>query len=273
MALMDGAEIAKKTMVIFFVVNTSKSMKGSKIRTVNDAIEKLIPEIRRISAECADAQIKIAVLEYCTGVRWITAGGPVEADKFIWEELEAGGDSDFGAACKALNEKLSSKAFMGGLADFYSPAIFWFTDSAPSDNWALELELLKQNGWFKHAIKVAIAIGEEANKDILREFTGTMETVLEFHNTSMLMKFIKFVSIDPEAPLDYPEKYIEYEQRFQGISSQREMNANIQRITANLPKIIGHLQQITAHLQGITAILQEPDEENAVSFDIDPDVW
>ena len=40
-----------------------------------------------------------------------------------------------------------------------------------------------------------MAIGDDANKDVLKEFTGSMEAVLEVHNAAMLKKMIKFVSV------------------------------------------------------------------------------
>ena len=66
----QAVEVARRTMVLFFVVDTSGSMEGAKIGTLNSAIEDVIPEIRHISAENADAQIKIAVLEFFEGLKW-----------------------------------------------------------------------------------------------------------------------------------------------------------------------------------------------------------
>ena len=42
----DAEEIAKKSMVLFFLIDCSGSMGGSKIGTVNSVMEELIPEIR-----------------------------------------------------------------------------------------------------------------------------------------------------------------------------------------------------------------------------------
>jgi len=195
MSLTDKIEIPRRTMVLFFVIDTSGSMDGSKIGAVNVAIEEVIPAIKELSDENADAQIKIAALEFSSGVRWITADGPVEADQFRWNYLDAAGVTDFGAACKTLNEKLSTKAFMQEATGSFAPAIFLLSDGEPTDDWARELAALKQNNWFKTAVKVAIAIGDDANKDVLKEFTGTMEAVLETHNAAMLKKMIKFVSV------------------------------------------------------------------------------
>jgi uncharacterized protein YegL len=195
MSLTDKIEIPRRTMVLFFIIDTSGSMDGSKIGAVNVAIEEVIPAIKDVSDENADAQIKIAALEFSSGARWITANGPVGSDQFFWNHLDAAGVTDFGAACKTLNEKLSTKAFMQEATGSFAPAIFLLSDGEPTDDWESSLEELKKNNWFKAAVKVAIAIGDDANKDVLGEFTGTAEAVLETHNAAMLKKMIKFVSV------------------------------------------------------------------------------
>ena len=54
---------------------------------------------------------------------------------------------------------------------------------------------MKENNWFKKAIKVAVAIGEDANKDVLAEFTGNKEAVITVHTPEALTKMIRFVSV------------------------------------------------------------------------------
>jgi uncharacterized protein YegL len=170
-------------------------MDGSKIGAVNTAIQEVIPAIRDVSEENADAQIKIAALEFSSGTRWLTPQGPIPAENFSWNFIDASGVTDFGAACKALNDKLSTKAFMQEATGSFAPAIFLLSDGDPTDEWQNGLQALKQNNWFKAAVKVAVAIGDDANKDVLKEFTGSMEAVLEVHNAAMLKKMIKFVSV------------------------------------------------------------------------------
>jgi len=181
-------------MVLFFVVDTSGSMEGSKIGTLNSAIEDIIPELRQISSENADAQIKIAVLEFSEGAKWHTPS-PIDIAGYSWNYLNADGITDFGAACKTLNEKLSRDAFMSDAVGSYAPAIFLLSDGEPTDDYKKPLSDLWNNNWFKYAIKVAVAIGDDANTDVLKEFTGNRETVLTVHNPEALRKMIRFVSV------------------------------------------------------------------------------
>jgi uncharacterized protein YegL len=195
MALTDKIEIPRRTMVLFFMIDTSGSMDGSKIGAVNTALEEVIPALKEVSDENADAQIKVAAMEFSNGARWITGNGPVPVDQFHWNFIDAAGVTDFGAACKELNSKLSTKAFMQEATGSFAPAIFLMSDGEPTDDWQSGLAALKQNNWFRAAVKVAVAIGEESNKDVLKEFVGSMEAVLTVHNAAMLKKMIKFVSV------------------------------------------------------------------------------
>ena len=51
-------------MHLFFMVDTSGSMRGAKIGAVNDAIRNVLPIVREISDYNADAEIKIAALNF-----------------------------------------------------------------------------------------------------------------------------------------------------------------------------------------------------------------
>ena len=190
----ETVEVSRRTMTLFFVVDTSGSMGGDRIGTVNSAIEEVLPEIRKISGENADAAIKIAVLQFSSGVKWLTPQ-LMSAEDFRWNYLDADGLTDFGEMCKALNEKLSRKAFMSDAAGSFAPAVFLLSDGEPTDDYKRELEKLKANNWFRKAIKIAVAIGDDANKDVLAEFTGNIEGVITVHTPEALTKMIRFVSV------------------------------------------------------------------------------
>lgn len=188
--------IAKRTMVLFFLVDTSGSMAGKKIGAVNDAIFNVLPEIRTISEDNADAEIKVAALTFSNGAKWVY-DEPKPAADFDWPYVDADGMTDLGEAYRMLNEKLSRSAFMSDTEGSYAPAIFLMTDGEPTDEYEKELEKLKGNNWFRAAIKVAVAIGEESdiNDDVLTEFTGTQEAVLRAHTPEALAKMIRLVSV------------------------------------------------------------------------------
>lgn len=190
----EVVEVPRRTMVLFFMVDTSGSMSGAKIGTVNSAIEEIVPELKDISETNADAQIKVATLAFSTGAHWVDSE-PVAAENFRWNYLDANGVTDLGEACSQLNEKLSRNAFMSDATGSFAPAIFLMSDGEPTDNYSHGLNKLKQNNWFKKAIKVAVAIGDDANQNVLADFTGNVEAVITVHTPEALKKWIQFVSV------------------------------------------------------------------------------
>jgi uncharacterized protein YegL len=192
--LYDNVEgITRRQMVLFFLIDTSGSMGGTKIGAVNTAIREVVPDLREVGG--ADVDLKIAILEFSTGCRWQNPAGPVPVDSFSWNNLSADGVTDLGAALKELNDKMSRNSFLKAPSASLAPVIMLLSDGQPVDDYQSGLAVLKNNNWFKSAIKVALAIGSDADTDILAEFTGNGDTVITVYTPEVLKKMIKKVSI------------------------------------------------------------------------------
>ena len=77
----------------------------------------------------------------------------------------------------------------------FAPAIILLSDGGPTDDYQSGLSRLKGNNWFKAAIKIAIAIGDDADKDVLKDFTGSSEAVITVHNIEALKQIIRVVAV------------------------------------------------------------------------------
>ena len=197
MGLLDNESIPRRKMILFFMIDTSGSMVGSKIGSVNDAIENVIPMIGEISDENPDAEINIAALEFSTDTRWLY-DEPKEAKDFIWQKVEAGGLTSLGEACEELCKKLSrTGGFMptSSGSGYYAPAIILLSDGGPTDNFVSGLKTRQANNWYRNAIRIAIAIGDDADQDVLKMFTGSAEAVITVHNIDALKKMIRIIAI------------------------------------------------------------------------------
>ena len=195
MSLLDDVvSVPRRTMTLFFVVDKSGSMQGSKIGAVNDAIVNVLPMLDEISASNPDAEIRVAALEFSTGTNWLYSE-PKLASDFIWQDVRAEGLTSLGAACVELNTKLSRNGFMQSASGSFAPAIILLSDGAPTDDFDKGIEALNNNNWFKAAIKIAIAIGDDADKDVLKRFTGTPEAVFTVHNIDALKQIIRVVAV------------------------------------------------------------------------------
>lgn len=187
--------VPRKVLTLFYLVDTSGSMSGAKIASLNTAIQETMPMIDEISQKNSDALIKIAVLEFSSGCEWMYPT-PVEAKDFQWRDLEASGLTSMGEAYKELEQQLSHRrGFMQEATGSFAPVIILMSDGEPTDDATEGLEKLKNNNWYKAAIKVAIAIGDDAEKSVLEEFVGNSEAVLTVHNIDQLKKIIRYVSV------------------------------------------------------------------------------
>ena len=186
----------RKVMTLFYIIDTSESMSGSRIGTVNGAMEECRDLLKEIAKANDDAEIKVAVMQFSSGCYWITGpNGAINLEDWNWEDLQAGGITDFGAELIELDKKLSRKAFLNSQTGAYAPVILLFSDGGPTDNWEKGLNQVKENNWFKHAIKIAIDIESGADKSVLEAFTGNSEAILDAKDQSTLKKMIHKVSV------------------------------------------------------------------------------
>jgi len=188
-------EIPRRQMTLFFMIDTSGSMAGAKIGSLNDAIENVLPMIGEISDENPDAEIRVAVLEFSSGTNWLY-DEPKDGKDFKWQPVEASGLTSLGEACEELEKKLHrSGGFMSSPSGCFAPAIILLSDGGPTDNFEAGLSKLQKNNWFKSAIRIAIAIGDDADIEVLKKFTGSAEAVIKVHNVDALKKMIRVIAV------------------------------------------------------------------------------
>jgi uncharacterized protein YegL len=195
MGMFGGVEgIVKKQLVLFFVVDTSGSMYGEKIGAVNTAIREVLNDSEFKTAGGADAEILIAILEFNSDCKWHTQV-PTSIDSYQWRDLDAEGGTSLGEACKELSKKLDKNAFLNAPGGSAAPVIILLSDGDPTDDFDHGIAILKQNKYYKQTIRLACAIGDDANADVLAQFTGSTESVLRVHSPEALKKWIRVVSL------------------------------------------------------------------------------
>ena len=187
---LDAMEPAKKSMTIFFLIDVSGSMKGTKIGSLNGTMEELLPSL--IGVGEASTDVKIAIMKFSTDVEWVTPE-PVRIEEYqYWNRLEAEGLTFMGDAFLELSKKLSRSSFLNSPSISFAPVIFLLSDGSPNDDWKKGLETLKQNKWFQ---KIALGIGSKVNMDVLRAFTGNDELAVQAKNADQLRELIKLLAV------------------------------------------------------------------------------
>ena len=185
-----GGELATRPIHFFWVVDCSGSMYGEKIGIVNNTIQECIPEMRNSADNNPNAQLLIRALQFSSGASWITTS-PVPVENYSWEDMEANGLTELGKAFDLLAAQLSIPPMP---ARALPPVIVLLSDGQPTDDYKKSLDKLKGMPWFRKAVKIAISIGQDADDDVLIEFTGNKELVLQANNATALAKMIKWAS-------------------------------------------------------------------------------
>ena len=185
-----GGELASRPLHFFWVVDCSGSMWGEKIGVVNNAIQSVLPEMKSAAEDNPNAQLLIRTLKFSTGATWVT-GDPVKVEEYVWEDLEAGGVTDLGKAFELLAGQLSIPPMPDRALP---PVIVLLSDGQPTDDYKKALANLQKLPWCRKAVRIAISIGLDADDEVLQEFTGNRELVLQANSAAMLTKMIKWAS-------------------------------------------------------------------------------
>jgi uncharacterized protein YegL len=90
---------------------------------------------------------------------------------------------------------MSRNSFLNSPSLSFAPVIFLMTDGYPSDDYKEGLKELQSNSWYKFGLKAALGIGNEANDDVLAEFTGSKDTVVHAYSGGQLAQMIKIIAV------------------------------------------------------------------------------
>ena len=189
-----GGALAKRPLQFIYVVDCSGSMAGKKIETVNFAVRETIPAMQTIADDNPTAEVLVRVIKFSDGAQWAVSQ-PTEVHAFKWIDLNAGGVTDMGAAFKLLSEALDIKNMpQRGLP----PVLVLMTDGQPTDDFKSGLKGLMDQPWGSRAVRVGIAIGDDADLSVLQEFIGNSEVKpLTAANVQDLVLKIKWASTVP----------------------------------------------------------------------------
>jgi uncharacterized protein YegL len=189
-------EAPRKELHVFYVLDTSGSMVGSKISALNHAMEECLNALKPLAKSNGDAKLKVAVLEFNSGCKWVTSNGPEDLEEdFEYEYLEAGGITDIGKALTELNSKLSRHAFLNSMTGAFMPVIIFMTDGYATDDYNKALAEIRKNRWFARGIKIGFALGDDADEKMLASVVGNSEAVIKTTDLELFKRLMKFASV------------------------------------------------------------------------------
>ncbi len=225
-----GGELASRPLHFFWLVDCSGSMDANgKIGVVNNAIQNVLPEMLSAAEDNPNAQLFVRTLKFSTGASWSTPD-PIKIEDYVWEDLTANGVTDLGKAYELLAAQLSIPPMPERALP---PVIVLLSDGQPTDNYKGGLEKLFKLPWFKKSVRIAISVGKDCDDDVLREFTGNSELVLQANSATMLVKMIKWASTAISAVSSGASKAADVTEK--GDSAEKHVNGPLILDMDNIP--------------------------------------
>ena len=197
----DAATSARRLLHFIFAVDTSGSMAGERIASLNYAVRAAIPALRDAAADNPEVDVLVRVLRFADRVEWPVAT-PVPVGSFIWTDLQAGGDTSMGAAFTALSEAMSADAMPGR----HLPAVVvLLSDGLPTDDVDGPLAAFLSSTYGSRAVRLAIAIGADADLALLQEFIA-QPTIkpLQANSAAALVSRIRWAASVPVRSVSSP---------------------------------------------------------------------
>ena len=190
-----GGELSKRPLHFVWMSDCSRSMSiAGKIQELNSAIKDAIKPMRDVASQNPEAEVLVRAVKFSNGASWHIAD-PTPVEKFEWEDLKTEGWTDMGKALKLVADEMKKLEKSG--ARGYPPVIVLVSDGHPTDDFEGGLKALLNTPWGTKAVRMAIAIGQDADADVLNRFINNPEIdLLRANNADALRKYIRFVSTE-----------------------------------------------------------------------------
>lgn len=187
-----GGEMATRPLHFIWIADCSGSMGvDGKIQALNTAIREAIPHMQAVADENPNAQVLVRAIKFSSGAQWHISQPTPVAD-FKWTDLTADGVTDMGKALSMVADQLKIPPMTERALP---PVLVLISDGQPTDDFSSGLKQLMDQPWGKKAVRIAIAIGEDADHEVLQKFIGNPELKpLQANNPESLVKHIKWVS-------------------------------------------------------------------------------
>lgn len=187
-----GARLAGRPLHFIFLLDASGSMAvDGKIEALNQAIRDALPHLRELASQNPFVEILVRALVFADGSRWHIPE-PTPVHDVPWPPVAAGGYTDLGSALVKVAEVLSVPPME---ARAFPPVLVVVSDGRPTDDFEAGLQRLMAEPWGRRAVRLAIAIGADADLDILSRFIGDPEIApFTAHDPEQLAYLVRFVS-------------------------------------------------------------------------------
>jgi uncharacterized protein YegL len=192
MSTRPGGELARRPLHFILILDCSGSMcMEGKIQSLNNAVREAIPHMREVADSNPNADLLVRALKFSSGAEWHISQATA-VDSFTWSDLTADGVTDMGRGFTMVADQLKIPPMSERALP---PVLVLISDGQPTDDYASGLAAIMKQPWGAKAVRIAIAIGRDADLDVLQKFIGNPEIKpLQADNPQALVNCIRWVS-------------------------------------------------------------------------------
>ena len=182
--------LARRQLHFIWLIDCSGSMTvNGKIQAVNSAINETLPEMLKVAAANPEVQVMVRAVTFASGAQWHVSQSTLLED-FRWQPVSASGVTDMGRAFRLVADYLGTVSGRN-----LPPVLVLMSDGAATDDVSGGLQALLNEPWGKKAVRLSVAIGDDADLDMLQKFMSYPEMPpLRAGNPEQLVQQIKWAS-------------------------------------------------------------------------------
>lgn len=187
-----GGELAHRPLLFYWIVDCSGSMgQSGKIQALNTAVRETLPHLRKVASDNPNARLLVQGVRFATGAERLYPE-PKPLEGFLWRDLAAGGLTDLGAALDLVLADLDVPALT---ARGLPPVLVLVSDGQPTDDFEPRLAALLAHPWGARAVRMAIAVGHDADREVLDRFIATPGVApLQANGPEALVRQLRWIS-------------------------------------------------------------------------------
>lgn len=181
-----------RRLPVYLVIDTSGSMRGESIHSVNVGIQAMLSALRQ--DPYALESVYISIITYDNEAREFIPLTPLEAFQFTDIVVPSSGGTFTGAALECLIHCVDRDVHRsdGDQKGDWRPLVFLMTDGTPSDLWNYD-ESVKEIHRRAFGSIIACAVGPKAGHKHLKQLTDKVVS-LETLDSTAFAGFFKWVS-------------------------------------------------------------------------------
>ena len=181
-----------KHLPVVLLLDVSGSMSGPKIDNLYDATNEMI----KVFSDAASKEkiIDIAIITFGESVELHTPyTSVVDFKSRGLNPFLASGMTPLGTALRMAKDMIEDKETTP--SNIYRPAVVLVSDGVPTDEWRGPLDNFKNNGRSSKCQRFAVAIGNDADNQMLKSFAECNENFFIAENVSDIVDKFKQISM------------------------------------------------------------------------------